>query len=392
MQANSQGLRNMKRTGLTLRVSIAAILCVSSSLLILANLKPSRLSATRHLHNRKEVAVTDLDPQAAHDMLLSKGWKLVSKSGEVATDPEGYDQELFALADGRVYSRRLATQPEASGLGDRGNHQEPSEDITTNRPGTSRVLLGSNDNRFAITNPETIRTYPLRTIGAVSETETGRTGCTATLVGPRHAITAAHCVQEANGSQFIWPWFNPAQRGNDDSYNLKQKSEAVYARTWANEWDYGLLVLPDNLQLASLGWMGRFWYGDLDNYENIQVQVAGYPGFGQQCANSPRADGACGGFMYSDLCKIDTATNGYIMYDCDATGGQSGSAVFRWSPGQPPVVLGVHKRGNEPGSGAVKTSSPPTLNLGPRMRSRMNQDICTWIGDNPSVFADHPCY
>jgi hypothetical protein len=123
----------------------------------------------------------------------------------------------------------------------------------------------------------------------------------------------------------------------------------------------------------------------------FDVRNAGYPGFGQTCADSPRADDQCGGFMYQDHCITWRATSGYLMYDCDTTGGHSGSAVWRQLGDGTPVIMGVHKRGNEPSSGAVITASPPTLNLGPRMRSDLYGDVCDWIEESPSAFAAHPC-
>lgn len=323
-----------------------------------------------------------------HKTLVNEGWLL--QPNKTVGDLSDYPNHDFAaFADGRLYIRPSNNSIDGKVVdfaGHSGQYQLPDGLSSTKRLILS-VMLGQRDNRVVVNNQSTLTSYPFRTIGSLSS-ENGRTGCTATLVGPRHAITAAHCLHD--GSEWRWPWFNPGQQGDSDLNGGKLKAVAVYGRTFGLEWDYGLVILPDNKKLASLGWMGMQWL-PLSDYKGERVQLAGFPLYNQECNNSPRSDDKCGGYMYRDQCNIQRATDGYLMYDCDATGGQSGSAIFRHR-GEIPVVFGVHKRGNEKSSGAVETSDPPTLNLGPRMRQRMYDDICTWIGKHPSRYADHQCY
>ena len=92
--------------------------------------------------------------------------------------------------------------------------------------------------------------------------------------------------------------------------------------------------------------------------------------------------------MYGDDCRVEYAADGYLMYDCDTDRGHSGSPVWQYW-GDAPVILGINKRGNEQESGADIVSSPATLNLGPRLRPAMWNDLCDWMKDWSSKYATH---
>lgn len=257
------------------------------------------------------------------------------------------------------------------------------------------VLLGGDDNRSLVSSSSTLTSYPWRTVGNVlyNTTSTNAGGCTATKIGPRHAITAAHCLHDCDGTWYSPIWFAPGQQGDTWKNGGPRKMVARYARTCANSSDYGLLILEDSSSFASLGWVGYGWWNNLSSYQGKTVWVRGYPQYNQTCAASPRGDNKCGGYMYSHIRNLPsvTHTNGYVYHSSDTSGGQSGSSLIYFLQNGDPITLGVHKRGNEPSSGATITSSPATYNIAPRMRSSMWNDICTWIGNFPSSYASHPC-
>lgn len=347
------------------------------------------------------------DVDAVDRQLRAGGWEFV---GDVTRNPtvprEG--EAMVVLADNRAYRLTglpsqdepvgrpggapasftdIRTPPGRAEGKETGRPLNPSFDVSIASSEPAGVQLGPTDDRQVVTTGLT--SYPLRTVGSLSGNPNGGTGCTGTLVGPRHVITAAHCLYNDDGVWFQNLYFNPGQAGDTDSNGPPRKMVARYARTWSLSMDYGLVILEDEARTAKLGWMGMAWM-PVASYEGTDVRNHGYPSANQNCADSPLANGACGGFMYTDSCEIQKATEGYLMYDCDTSGGHSGSAVWATFNGGP-AVLAVHKRGNEPASGAVITSDPATLNIGARMRPAMFNDICGWM-KNPlwqSQFAQH---
>ena len=267
-------------------------------------------------------------------------------------------------------------------------------ELSAESPGPVPVILGA-DTRTPVTSNSTLTSYPWRTVGNVlyGSTDSDNGACTATKIGPRHAITAAHCLHDCAGTWSSPIWFSPGQEGNSTHNGGPRKMVARYARTCSLSSDYGLLILADSSSFASLGWVGYGWWNDLDDYQGKLAYVRGYPKYYQTCTYSPRSDGDCGGYMYSQTRTLPSVshTSGYLYHRSDTSGGQSGNSLIYFLSGGSPITLGVHKRGNEPGSGATITASPVTYNIAPRMRSSMWNDICTWIGAWPSSYASHPC-
>jgi V8-like Glu-specific endopeptidase len=113
-------------------------------------------------------------------------------------------------------------------------------------------------------------------------------------------------------------------------------------------YDYGAIILP-NAHLGTI--VGHFGFASLSDYEllNLFVNTAGYPAdkaFGTQWYN--------GGTIYQ-------ATPRQLSYMVDTTGGQSGSAVWRFTNGQRQVI-GIHGYGGCPNK-AVRVTSEVFSNL-----------------------------
>ena len=214
--------------------------------------------------------------------------------------------------------------------------------------------------------------YPYRAMGQIG----GGTlsGCSGTLVGRRHVLTAAHCLWNVNTNSWSTATgfrFRPGREGTCNNASCEPYGEYTaiwfftpveFRETESFTYDYGIAVtsgFPGNLT----GWLG--YVGISQDLTNDYCDMVPFgPGYlGGSCTS--RGYPACGfvenaslsgnncqqGWAYQDVspCEVGSFSNtgpdgwsSIFKTNCDLGRGHSGSAVFINNyNGNGKVVIGV---------------------------------------------------
>lgn len=222
------------------------------------------------------------------------------------------------------------------------------------------------------TRRTTNTTFPYRAMGQIGGALTS--GCSGTLVGRRHVLSAAHCFYDVDDE--VWTLsgrFRPGREGSCDSSICEPYGRhsgvwyftpALWRSTGDHDFDYGIMVLDDapGAQTSWLGYEAIPTQNDIRGLCNVVDFGPGY--LGGSCFN--RGYPACGFTEAPAECRDDTSLQGWAYQDvnpcevtgfkgegtdgwaarfatnCDLSRGHSGSAVFtNRFEGDEVAVLGI---------------------------------------------------
>ena len=203
----------------------------------------------------------------------------------------------------------------------------PEEKLFNLKLGNSRTIVPLRE----------MTTAPYFSIGAVQQVDGY---CTGTFIGPKHVLTAAHCIFKNN------KWNNNldfllAKFCDPDKGTLYEWEKVIIPGQWMRSgdyrYDYGMIVVESETPKHTTM---NFGWGDINlpNDEKAEVFLVDYP------ADDPNH---C---MWRDSCHMDTVDPDatFLEHTCQVLHGNSGSPIFS-SHTNDPVIRCIDSHWNNLG-------------------------------------------
>lgn len=187
--------------------------------------------------------------------------------------------------------------------------------------------------------------------------------CTATLIGPKHFITAGHCVYDVYSRQMnTYLIFSPGQIENGTYPFGRIKAKKIYIQkefidSLNPDYDFAVVELSESVGTKT-GWANL--QAVTNEVALKKIRITGYPQ--DEIMDT----------MWSVTCPA-TIKGSQILYKCDTYNGMSGSSIFSAkAPGAQESIYAIHSWGSSESNGGV-------------IINQKNFDLITgWMNDRSS--------
>lgn len=193
-----------------------------------------------------------------------------------------------------------------------------SDNITEASPYTvredeleKRFIVGADDRRLW-----NKAQYPFNTVGKIRWSN--GVFCSGALVGPRHVLTAKHCLIDGQTGTFAPGFDNGARFGSANIVRAVTTGDLPQFSACGTKGDWAVMIIDQRLG-DRLGWFGAK-YPDRKQFDKPKFSHIGYPG-DKDNGNRPYRQTAT---MVHSKRTFDCDSSGPFYTDTDCAGGQSG--------------------------------------------------------------------
>ena len=223
-------------------------------------------------------------------------------------------------------------------------------------------------------------------------------GCSGVLVGPKHTLSAAHCVWDRDTGSWQRPTLRAGRSGSAWAASASTSSNTWFwtpsgyrtasSDSSARKYDIGMWVTHSSRMgdTPGIGWMGWYWWSSNSTFASKTKYNRGYP----SCSSSrlDRPSPCTSNNLYGDTnsCTVGNYSskdsNGHyrrFMHSCDASGGQSGSPLYHYLNGTTLVVVGVHTSSTCGTTSSNPCTSSDVRPLGATRITKEYSDSINWL-------------